>query len=144
VGVLLVGLGIVLLWTTYHDDRSSHELRGLAVALSLLTLLFLLGYTYLVSTMTYEKWGAIDGRPVSQRVIGGYRLTAQARDLHEKQGVSIKEVFKGAAYDVDLVWTGPSRAFAKMSFTVAYLGLSVAGAVALAAIAILLSGTVDR
>ena len=56
-----------------------------------------------------------------------------------KKKLTTQEFFRGVAYDPDHVWTRPSRAFAKMTFNVGYIGLVACGTVALTAASILIS-----
>lgn len=45
----------------------------------------------------------------------------------------MQRLLEGAAYEIDKVWSRPSRQLAKTSFVLAYLGLTISGTIALAA-----------
>lgn len=143
VGALVAGVWIVLLWVTYQDDRGAKELRNLTVVLAILTVLALLAYGFLISTLTYEKIVAMSGNPVRTKIVGGFRLTEGAKKrLTDDPDLTIQKLLKGSAYDPLRVWTNNSRALAKLSFVVAYLALTIFGTVALAGSAIILSSAV--
>lgn len=98
-------------------------------------------YGYLVGVLTYSKvvGESAAHQPVAKKVIGGFRLTDQAKAALRNNTVTVQKLFAGAAYDEDTVWTRPSRALAKLCFQFAYIGLIGTGTPALAAAAILVT-----
>jgi len=54
-----------------------------------------------------------------------------------KASGSVQQLFEGAAYKADLVWTRASRALAKQAFALAYIGLNLSGTMALSCAALL-------
>ena len=142
VGALVAGIWIALLWATYNGDRGAKDLRALTIILAGLTIVSLLAYSLLISTLMCEAITAASGKPVNIKIIGGYRLTPAARQkLSSDNSLTVQRLLKGSAYDPSLVWTTISRALAKLSYVVAYLALTIFGSVALAGAAIILSGT---
>jgi hypothetical protein len=137
VGGVLAVVGLVLLWTAYHGARDVGALPWLLVAFGALTLAGLLVYSFLIARQTYEL-EQLKGAAVQKvTVIGGFRTTVRATEL-ERQGKTVQDILKGAAYEVDRVWPRGSRAMAKLSFVAAYLLLTVSGTLAVAAAALLL------
>ena len=104
------------------------------------TVIFLLAYGFLVATQTFEIiYSPSANKYTTKNIIGGFWLTKEALSLKKKHKVtSTQEFLKGAEYDVDKVWSRPSRALAKLLFVVCYLGLTVSGTLALACAAIVL------
>ena len=80
-------------------------------------------------------------------VIGGLWLTKAAKkrlgepeepdDPGTQAPLTVQKLFAMADYDKDLLWSRPSQHLASMLFTIGYLGLIIAGTVALGSGAIL-------
>lgn len=137
---LAVAVVIAVLTTTARPERQG-MLASLAVASAAASVLFLLVYGYLVGLHTYKKVLVVDatnGRTVDSKIIGGFRLTENARETIEKQRVTVQRFLEGVAYDPDEVWTRPSRVIIKQLFVAAYIGLIGFGAVGLSAASLLL------
>jgi hypothetical protein len=144
VGSLVAGVAIAILWSQTRNTEQLPFLNRLAISLAIATVLSLLVYGFLVSTLTYDKVVARGKRMINtQKIVGGFRLTPVAKQkIRDKsqsgETLTVQDLLKGAAYDPDKVWTRESRAFAKMSFVLGYLGLTVCGTIALATAAIIL------
>jgi hypothetical protein len=139
VGGLLSAVALALIWTLLATTGHRGTLAVTAITLAALSLLALLGYGYLIATQLYDK--LIMSGPDTTRIIiiGGFRRTpAATAKLAERTDLTVQTLLADAAYDPDLVWPRPSRALAKMSFTAAYLLLTVCGTLALSTAAILL------
>lgn len=141
VGGLVAAILIVILWVSAHGSPRSQFLVPLVVGTAAICVVALCAYSFLIGLQTYTRIGVVDGHAQNQKIIGGFALTAQARKiLNERSDLTVQGLFEGSAYDVDRVWTRPSRAAAKVLFVVCYLSLAISGTVALAAAAILISG----
>jgi hypothetical protein len=133
VGGLIASVLIALMWASWRNGKHIGTLETTALVLLALTLIFLLIYGYLVGVQTYTVQRH-DG--TTEHIIGGFWLTSEAKKSRAKHNVTIQELLEGAAYDVNKLWSPPSRQLAKSSFVLGYLGLTICGTVALAAAAI--------
>lgn len=140
VGSLLAAVVIAVIWVQMRTSDKLPTLIKLSIGLVIGTVLFLCVYGLLISIYTYEK-------EVSEtstiKVIGGFSLTPSANQALRKkeksgQSLSVQELFKGSAYNMDKIWPRWSRAFAKLLFVICYLGLTASGTIALACAAIIL------
>jgi hypothetical protein len=135
---LLNAVVLGLIWSLLADSSHIDLLTYMAMILAVSCLIFLLVYGFLVSVYTYDKVESVSPKKtVTQRIIGGLRVTSEARRVAKKNRITTQEVLKGAAYDVDKVWTRSSRALAKLLFVVCYIGLVVCGTIALTCVAII-------
>lgn len=135
---LVVAVVIAALWLSQRDrpDTPLMIVAGVCLAGAVLCAA---GYGLLIGMFTYERQVATGpASVVHQKIVGGFSLTPQARQrmTSTKPPLTVQDLFKGAAYDPDKVWTRVSRSVAKLSFFLAYIGLVVFGTVALAAVAI--------
>jgi hypothetical protein len=137
VGGLLASLAIALMWVSWRDGRHNGSLVTTAIALGVLTFVFLIVYASLIGLMTY-KVIEIDGSET--RVVGGFWLCTAAKEK-KQAGETTQEILEGGAYDVEKLWSRGSRQLAKLAFITGYLGLAICGTVALAAAAIRLGLT---
>lgn len=138
---LLAAVGLALVWTQLASPEDERTLVLLVVTFSVLCLLSLLGYSYVLGTKVFTKevtTGPAASRTVKQ--VGGFRLTKNATTfLDQRPDLTILELFKGAAYDPDKVWTRGSREAAKQVLIVGYIGLTMCGTLALSCAAILVA-----
>ena len=81
---LLSAVVIAVLWAT-SGPGDENFLAKLALWLVGLCVIFLLLYGYLIALQIYEKIVAKDGKPIPQKVIGGYRLTDNAKKEIKKK-----------------------------------------------------------
>jgi hypothetical protein len=152
VASVVASLLIVLVWVQFNDVHCKTTLISLviwcsvALIVSLVVYGLLKGYVYkrvrkmATSVSTSEITEEIN-------VIGGFWLKKTARDrlsVPEEPDVpgkhaplTVQRLFAMAEYDKDLLWSRPSQQLASMSFTIGYLGLIIAGTVALGSGAIL-------
>jgi hypothetical protein len=139
VGGLIAAVLLAIIWSQLAGpEHVSLLLRIAAVSLTL-CLLSLLLYGFIVSTNTYMlEESRTAGTVSTKRVIGGFSLAPPARKAISDRHLTVQELLRGAAYDVDKVWSRPSRAWAKLWFVVLYISLAVSGTVALACGGILL------
>lgn len=134
VGGLVAAIAIVLLWVEWNDPADAHALNALAIGLGIAAVLFLLIYSYLVGVQSYDEVKPDGSR---KRIIGGFWMTSAAKQEHAAAGnISVQELLHRAGYDADRLWSRPSRQLAKTSFQIGYLGVTISGTVALAAVAI--------
>jgi hypothetical protein len=132
VGALVAATTIVLMWSEMNDPQDGPTLDKIIATLTVGTAILFLTYTFLVGLQTYRLY---PGLKEEVRIIGGFRLTQQAR-LHRKRNVDVQQLLKGFAYQPEKVWTRMSRQLAKTTCIAVYVGLLVSGTVDLAAAAI--------
>jgi hypothetical protein len=103
----------------------------------LLTLISLVGYSFIRGTQTVRAVRVTtDGKKEEVDVTGGFRLKPRAKELHDKEHKTIQDIFEGALYDPDRVWTRPSRQLAKSILLIGYMGLMGFGTLLLATAAL--------
>lgn len=147
-GGLIIAIVIATIWyrSTQQHLLSSDDLIGLAIVFSGAGLVGLIIYSLLVGVLVYEKTVVVSGTiPTTQKIIGGFWLTAGARQsLHSgtPRPLSVSDLYKGAAFNADYVWPRISRALAKVSFQLTYIVLVAGGTCALAAISLLISSSI--
>jgi hypothetical protein len=134
---LLSAIAIAIVWSEYSTLAAKEGLTKAAMTLGASALIFLLLYGFLIANQVFEeKFSPKKNRVESRKVVGGFRLTHEAQKQLRKAG-SVQQLFEGAAYKPDLVWTRPSRALAKQAFAFAYIGLNLSGTMALSCAALL-------
>jgi hypothetical protein len=139
VAALVSGILIVIFWTTMSKPRHLTALIRLARNFAIGCVLSLLVYGFLVGTQTFTvESSPSSGTVISSKIIGGYWLINEASEARQRNKVTTQELLKGAGYDPDKLWSRPSRALAKLSFVVFYMGLVVCGTVGLSCAAIVL------
>jgi hypothetical protein len=150
VASLVAALMIVLIWVQWNDDAHRGLLVRIVVDCSIALIVSLIIYG-LLQGYTYEKVRKKAGEPDDSincetiRVIGGLWLRKYARkrkgkpedDSKNARPLTVKRMFALSEYDKDDLWPPASQQFAKMLFTLAYLGLMITGTVALGSGAIL-------
>jgi hypothetical protein len=145
VGGLVATVAIVVIWSQYIKAAHIPQVTTIAWTLLGVTVLSLLVYIILVTTQTYYKVVSTKANEVGrQTIIGGFWRKREAKTKQRKEKVTTQELLAGAAYDEDKVWDRLSRALAKISFVLCYLGLSVCGTVALACAAVIVDLTNKR
>jgi|ERR1051326_280468 hypothetical protein len=138
VASLLTAVGLVILWSQFQSLDHLSTLAKTAIVLGVLTLVFLVVYGFIIQVYTFEKQVAIaPNRTKNVKVIGGWVLTRNATEQIAKRGLTLQDYFKGTAYDPDAVWTRKSRGVIKQLFVLCYIGLTVAGAITLTALALI-------
>lgn len=139
VGSLLTAVIIAILWLQMRNPTYQPFLAWLAIAMAIACVFFLSIYGFLIAMQTYEILYSPGPNAVSSRkIIGGFSLLTHAKEIKLSEQITTQDLLAGMAYDADKVWTRQSRALAKSSFVICYLGLTVSGTVALACVAIIL------
>ena len=84
--------------------------------------------------MLYQK---VISRNRTIKIVGGLWKTNAARQSETRNLVTTQELCAGAQYDVDRIWPRFSRGLSKTLFVLGYLGLTVAGTIALGCVSII-------
>lgn len=138
VASLLTAVGLVVLWSQLQSLDHLSTLTIIAIVLGVLTLIFLVVYGYIIQVFTFVKEVVVASDQTKEvKVIGGRVLTAYAKKQMEEKGLTLQDYFKGTAYNPDAVWTRESRGLVKQLFVLCYIGLTVAGAITLTALALI-------
>lgn len=137
---VLTAVAVALMWWRYSDGSQSEELVSLTVGAVLALLVSFVAYSLLIGTKLVEQvYIDASGKQQSKKRIRGFRLTPHARrELAKDPSLTVKELFAGVQYEPEHVWTNLSRAFAKLSFALSAVLLTVSLSVALAGVSILL------
>jgi hypothetical protein len=136
---LLTAVAVAVVWARLASNAHIELLTRLAISLGVVALVALIAYGMITSAFVYKKILATGRNKTEERsVIGGFALTEQARNVMRKRKLTVQELFAGASYDHDKVWTRGSRALAKATFAMSYVVLVVSGSIALTCAAVLL------
>lgn len=140
IGAVITAVGVGLIWASLRSDKSG--LIVIAISSGVAVLLFLLTYSFLLGMQAYKRILVVKGKPMEQKVIGGFKLTQEAKKniasapLRAGRRITLQEYFEGVQYNSDHVWTRPSLEFAKVLFIICYVGLITCGTIALSATAL--------
>jgi ABC-type uncharacterized transport system substrate-binding protein len=126
---LVTAVLLVVIWLIPNDGDGNSLLKTLSISLVTSTIISLLVYGFLITVLTYHLENG-------QKIIGGFKLVMKARKFRRK-GITIQEILKTEAYDVDKVWTRESRGLSKAIFSIVYVILITCGTLALASVSIL-------
>lgn len=154
VASLVAALMVVLIWAQWNDIQYKDTLTKLVIWCSMALIVSLVIYGLLmgfVYTAVRKKKGVPANSTETEeiKVIGGLWLNENARahvgkpegpqvpGLRPAQILTVQRMFALSEYVKDEVWSRPSQQLASMLFTLGYLGLIVAGTVALGSGAIL-------
>jgi hypothetical protein len=151
---LVAALMVVLIWVQWNAIQYKGTLTRLVIGCSITLIASLVVYG-LLNGLTYTAVRKKKGEPAGStqteeiKVIGGLWLNKNAREHVGKpegpqvsgqpraQILTVQRMFALSEYVKDEVWSRPSQQLASMLFTLGYLGLIVAGTVALGSGAIL-------
>lgn len=146
VGGLAAAILVALLYARMYDLRFESILTKIAIYCLIGAVLGLLVYIML-QMLIYEKErvppGAAPGTRKTEmiKVIGGLWLRRKARGklLEEDGPDTVQDLFAGAAYQKDALWSRFAQGLSKVLFAIGYICLTVAGTVALGSTSILIA-----
>jgi hypothetical protein len=151
VGALAAGILIAFIFVELSKPEDVPTLMHLSLLSLAMTVGSLLVYGSLTTIFIYIQW---QGTPEQRNIVGGLTLKADAREalnrerkLAKERGETpptVQELFKGAAYAIDQLWSGPSRAITKGLFTLGYLGLTIGGTISVASASIAIGHQIPR
>jgi hypothetical protein len=154
VASLVAALMVVLIWVQWNDVQYKSTLTKLVIWCSIALIVSLVVYG-LLKGFIYTAVRKKKGEPANSteteeiKVIGGLWLNKHAKEHVGKpegpqvpgqppsQSLTVQRMFALCEYVKDEVWSRPSQQLASMLFTLGYLGLIIAGTVALGSGAIL-------
>jgi hypothetical protein len=135
-GVLSAAV-IAYLWAALRSPAKSSTLDLLLIIFGVLTVVSLLGYSFVKGTQTLHATKVKpDGKTEQVDIIGGFKLRPKALELRDNEDKTVQEILQGALYDPDKVWTRTSRQLAKTAVLIGYMGLLIFGTLLLAAAAL--------
>jgi len=151
VGALASAVLIGFIFLELPRPEDVPTLMHLAFICLAVAVVSLLVYSALTTIFIYIQW---QDTSEQRNIIGGLALRAEAREALNREAKlakesgqvppTIQELFKGAAYVIDQLWSRPSRALTKALFTLGYLGLTIAGTIALASASIAIGHHIPR
>jgi hypothetical protein len=161
VASLVAALIVVLIWAQLNDIQYKNTLTKIVIECSIALIVSLIVYGLLkgfIYTATRKKRGPPSTSKTTEeiKVIGGLWLKKSAREREgtpespqepgqtPPQILTVQRMFALSEYRKDELWSRPSQQLASMLFTVAYLGLIIAGTVALGSAAILVGLVMKR
>jgi hypothetical protein len=137
---MIGAVAIAILWYRGYVLKALDGTIPLAIWSATLAVVALLVYVYLIVLQTFIRTVAISRTETKEvKVIGGFWLTQDGRVARRRKRLPIQDIFKGMGYEPDRLWPRPARALAKIAFIVAYMTLTAAGTVALAAAGLLIA-----
>ncbi|MGU3468826.1 hypothetical protein ACLBXO_28675 [Methylobacterium sp. C33D] len=113
------------------------SMSAISIVCLISALLCLIVSIFINTVYSFEYYASNDDR--KSRILGGLRLTREARHIAKTRHLEVHKLFENANFDRDLVWTRPSRALTAVISTLGYIGLLASGSIALASTAILMS-----
>jgi hypothetical protein len=123
VAAVMALVALVYTLITVNRDNVSKFLL-VAVIVSVLLLLSLLIYIFLIATCTYDGRGA-------KKVIGGLWTTDFAkREITANAAETVQGLFRREKFEKDRIWPRTSQAASKVLFVAAYVGMILSGTVA--------------
>jgi hypothetical protein len=154
VASLVAALMVVLIWAQWNEIQYKGTLTKLVIGCSVALIVSLVVYGLLngfIYTAVRKKKGAPPDSTETEetKVIGGLWLNKNAKEHVGKpegpqvpgqlpaQTLTVQRMFALSEYEKDEVWSRPSQQLSSMLFTLGYIGLIVAGTVALGSGAIL-------
>lgn len=132
VGVLC-GVGMVVLWL-YITVENLDDVVRFAISTGVILIIAFILYALLLGVLTYEVQVAANESSVNlEKIVGGFWLKEDAKKIKKSEGVTNRELLKGAAYDPDKLWDPLSRGVAKSALLFALLSIMVSGTLSISA-----------
>jgi hypothetical protein len=126
-GGLLAAVGLAIIWSQFVSPEKTGALVSLSLWAAGLSLLCLLLYGFITAVSTYRE---TEVGKLPRNIIGGFWLTEEARrGLAKSHSMTLQQLFQELG--TERTWPRSSRALSKTCFVTMYLGLTVAGSVAL-------------
>jgi hypothetical protein len=130
-----VAIGILYLERHNLGAQSIELLAGIGFLVALLALAISI---YINTAYTFIRLKHNDP-PEGTRILGGFRLTTEAKKISLKKGLGPQKLYENSNYDANLVWTPASLAQAIIFSTFSFIILQLFGSFALAAISMAIS-----
>jgi hypothetical protein len=124
-------LFVTIIWVTLNKPEDDVVLIRLGATTFALSLFFLLFYRFLIPVYTYTKQVVTNTGTVEAKVLGGLWRKKEAAKGERRQKITTQEYFKRVRYEEDKVWSRPARELANAFFAIAYIGVTICGALAL-------------
>jgi hypothetical protein len=128
---LVCGVAIAILYVIGQKELGIGGLARLAGWSVGLAVVALLTTVYVNTVYSYQGQSGA-------RILGGYRLTGEAKSIQREKKLTVQKIFDTGGYDKDLVWTRSSRGLVRVLSSVTYLALQTLGSIGLAAAALLM------
>jgi len=129
--LLLCGMGMVLQWYLAVPESIAFYI-GITAIFMVACVVCFLRYSGLLGTYVYVKIEPTGPQSVRNvRILGGRILLPDAEKKRQEHGVSIQDLFAGAAYDPDRLWDRKSRQWVKQRVLLAFILTLVLGTSAL-------------
>ena len=123
---IATGVAIVLLWLDARPDNISKFTR-LAIIFSILAIVAYLLYYFFVHRLTYIKTKTTG----TENILGGLWLTNKAKQAKSLHKSSTQDLFSGAAYDVNLLWSEVSLSMSRILLMFLFLIVMTCGMLAI-------------
>lgn len=134
----LAGLAIAGLWYISREGQHATELFLTAGLLLVLTIASYLALRNVLHRFTFRRQKAT-GEWIP--IIGGFQLTPEAQAI-SAEGKSTQDIFRGAAFNRDKVWTRASQSNAESVVMGLYILMFACGSTGLAAMGFAISDAI--
>lgn len=126
-GIVLV-VGMIFIWLDTNPQNIKAKIN-LAIIFVIIAVVSFVLYLALLRVLTYDKEEAISATETRiVKVIGGLWLKNSAKQQMINNGVTtIQDLFRGAAYNLDALWTRFSQELSKTIIVILYLGIVTFG-----------------
>ena len=123
---------MVLIWLNTTPVNLSVRMNT-ALILVIAAVISFIVYYALLRVLTYDKVIAISSKKWKTiKVVGGLWMKKSSKKIMSKHGIrTVQELFKGAAYDVDELWSRSSQELAKSVIVILYLAIVTCGTLGL-------------
>lgn len=131
---VILGIGIVFFWLTTVPETINNTMKLSFILIGIAVVSFILYYAF-IRSYSYDKLLAKENNQTDTvTILGGLWLTKEAKKtLLKKKITDIQELFKGSAYNIDLLWSRLSQETLKTLIVIFYLLIVVGGTLGLSA-----------
>lgn len=133
--LMLCGVGMVVVWY-FAEPKTVPILLFVGVALGLVCFGSFLIYSGMIGRYSFVKQVAVSPKKTPDvKILGGRDLLPSAVQTMKKNGItSVQDLFEGAAYDPDKLWSRESRQWVKTRIVALFVVVLFSGTLALTAI----------
>lgn len=129
---IISGIIMVFVWL-YASPDTMDTLFTIAITCGIILVISYLIYYFCISVFVYKKEKKVANtvnETESVDIIGGFLLKKSAKETKEKKKIaSTQELFAGAAYDPDKLWSRTSRSLTKTVIIFLFLVIMVSGTI---------------
>lgn len=131
---VILGIGIVFFWLTTVPETINDTMKISIILVGIAIVSFILYYAFIRSYSYYKVVAKENNQTDTETILGGLWLSKEAKKTMLKKKITdIQELFKGSAYNVDILWSRFSQESLKAIIVIFYLLIVVGGTLGLSA-----------